>query len=101
MKADLLCSPDDFILQDPKTHKIADFFSFYTLPSSVIGNDKHKSLNAAYMFYYAIDIPEKEASDSYDTARYTKQRLTELMRDALVLAKQVCVYSVKFGANST
>ncbi|CAO3681504.1 unnamed protein product [Umbelopsis ramanniana] len=77
-----------YVVEDPKTHKITDFFSFYTLPSSVIGNDKHKSLNAAYMFYYAIDIPEKEASDSYDTARYTKQRLTELMRDALVLAKQ-------------
>jgi hypothetical protein len=41
------------------------------------------------MFYYAVDIPEKEAADSYDSARYTKQRLTELMRDALVLARQV------------
>jgi hypothetical protein len=49
------------------------------------------------MFYYAVDIPEKEAADSYDCARYTKQRLTELMRDALVLAKQVCKNDVCYG----
>ncbi|CAM0143015.1 glycylpeptide N-tetradecanoyltransferase [Umbelopsis sp. WA50703] len=77
-----------YVVEDPKTHKITDFFSFYTLPSSVIGNPKHNSLNAAYMFYYAVEVPEKEVTDSYDSARYTKQRLNELMREALVAAKQ-------------
>ncbi|KAG2183228.1 hypothetical protein INT43_006232 [Umbelopsis isabellina] len=83
-----------YVVEDPKTHKITDFFSFYTLPSSVIGNAKHSSLNAAYMFYYAVEVPEKEAADSYDNTRYTKQRLTELMRDALVAAKKVSEYSL-------
>lgn len=31
--------------------KITDFASFYSLPSSVLGNDKHKSLFAAYQFW--------------------------------------------------
>jgi glycylpeptide N-tetradecanoyltransferase len=49
------------------------------------------------MFYYAVEVPEKEVTDSYDSARYTKQRLNELMREALVAAKQVsecCLASI-------
>ncbi|RNF03627.1 putative N-myristoyl transferase [Trypanosoma conorhini] len=35
-------------------HKqITDFFSFFSLPSSVIGNSKHSMLYAAYVFYNA------------------------------------------------
>jgi len=30
---------------------VTDFFSFYHLPSSVIGNDKHSKLHAVYAFY--------------------------------------------------
>lgn len=36
--------------------KITDMFAFYSLPSSILDNDKHKSLNAAYLFYYATDV---------------------------------------------
>ncbi|KZT56406.1 N-myristoyl transferase [Calocera cornea HHB12733] len=58
--------------------KITDFFSFYTLPSSVIGNTKgHKMLEAAYLFYYATDAPEANM----------KKRLYELIGDALIIAK--------------
>lgn len=32
--------------------KVTDFFSFYILPSSVIGHAKHKTLQAAYSYYY-------------------------------------------------
>ena len=45
--------------------------SFYHLPSTVIGNDKHRSLFAAYSFYNVA----------------TSCTLLELMRDALVLAR--------------
>mmetsp|Transcript_21675 Transcript_21675/g.48830 ORF Transcript_21675/g.48830 Transcript_21675/m.48830 type:complete len:101 (-) Transcript_21675:486-788(-) len=48
-------------------------FSFYSLPSSVIGNDKHKTLQAAYCYYYF----------SFKTP------LTKLMNDALILAKRL------------
>lgn len=31
--------------------------SFYSLPSSVLDSDLHKTLQVAYLFYYATDVP--------------------------------------------
>lgn len=70
--------------QDPSTHKITDFVSIYSLPSTIIHHEKHKLLNAAYLFYYATEVafqPNAEAS-----GRLTK-RLEELVGDALVIAE--------------
>ncbi|CEM36970.1 unnamed protein product [Vitrella brassicaformis CCMP3155] len=51
--------------------EVTDFLSFYSLPSSVIGNEKHKTLWAAYSYYnVAKTVP-----------------LKDLMNDALTLAK--------------
>jgi glycylpeptide N-tetradecanoyltransferase len=50
--------------------RITDLLSFYTLPSSVIGNDQYDSLKAAYMFY---TVPGATP-------------LPQLMNDALILA---------------
>lgn len=36
--------------------RITDMFAFYSLPSSILDSDKHQSLNAAYLFYYATDV---------------------------------------------
>ena len=47
--------------------------SFYTLPSTVMHHPTHKQLKAAYSFY---NVSEKTP-------------LVDLMRDALILAKQV------------
>eukprot|EP01038_Epipyxis_sp_PR26KG_P004696 gene4696-6594_t len=50
---------------------ITDVGSFYHLPSSVIGHEKHKTLNAVYSYYnVATSIP-----------------LVDLMRDMLILAR--------------
>ncbi|KAI8647223.1 acyl-CoA N-acyltransferase [Parasitella parasitica] len=65
---------------------ITDVFSFYSLPSSVIGNPKHSTLNAAYMFYYALDVDEQ--LDDTEKDKFITKRLNELMGDALVLAKK-------------
>jgi glycylpeptide N-tetradecanoyltransferase len=47
--------------------------SFYHLPSTIIGNDKHSTLNAAYSYFnVAHTVP-----------------LESLMRDALVLARNI------------
>lgn len=35
--------------------KVTDFFSFYSLPSTVIGNSKYSQLNAAYVHYYVAN----------------------------------------------
>ncbi|KAI7895080.1 acyl-CoA N-acyltransferase [Mucor mucedo] len=75
-----------YVVEDPKTKKITDMFSFYSLPSSVIGNPKHSTLNAAYMFYYAMEIDE--ALEHEQKEKFISKRLNELVNDALVLAKK-------------
>jgi glycylpeptide N-tetradecanoyltransferase len=62
-----------FVVENPETHEVTDFSSFYHLPSSVLGNDKHKTLRAAYSFYNVA----------------TSVSLTALMQDTLVVAKQL------------
>ena len=40
-----------YVVEDPKTKQVSDFFSFYTLPSTIIGHPDYSTLKAAYMFY--------------------------------------------------
>jgi len=74
-----------YVVEDPKTRKITDFFSFYNLPSSVINHPKHSSLNAAYLFYYGTEVAFEEGAE--ESGRLNK-RLEELVSDALVIADQ-------------
>ena len=72
-----------YVVEDPNTKKITDYFSFYNLESTVIGNKKHNTIKAAYLFYYATEVAfEKDESK-------LKTRLNSLMKDALILAKKV------------
>ena len=79
--------------QNPETHKITDFFSFYSLPSTIMNHPKHNLLNAAYLYYYATDVAFQEGAD--EDGRL-KKRLEELMTDALVVADQ-CKFDVFNG----
>lgn len=68
--------------------KVTDFFSFYSLESSVINHPKHEKIRAAYLFYYASETALQEGEP--DTVKAAlKARLNELMHDALILAKKV------------
>ncbi|KAL8824714.1 MAG: hypothetical protein Q9191_004870 [Dirinaria sp. TL-2023a] len=71
-----------YVVEDPNTKQITDFFSFYCLESSVIGNRKHEVVRAAYIFYYASETAFEENEHGL------KERLNELMHDALILAKK-------------
>ncbi|MCJ1471953.1 glycylpeptide N-tetradecanoyltransferase [Lambiella insularis] len=72
-----------YVVEDPRTHKITDFFSFYVLESAVIGNPKYNKIRAAYLFYYATEAAfEKEEQG-------LKDRLNVLILDALILAKRL------------
>lgn len=63
---------ETYVVQDPSSKKITDLVSFYNLPSSILKHDKHKLLKVAYSYY---NVPGKHT-------------LTELMRDAICLAKK-------------
>jgi glycylpeptide N-tetradecanoyltransferase len=76
-----------YVVENPDTHKITDFFSFYCLESSVINNTKHPIVRAAYLFYYASEKVFEDNEKVY------KERLNGLMNDALILAKQVYTLS--------
>ncbi|KAG8891204.1 glycylpeptide N-tetradecanoyltransferase, partial [Tulasnella sp. 403] len=73
-----------YVVEDPTTHQITDFFSFYSLPSSVMKNPKHTLLEAAYMFYYATDVVLTHPDDN----DALKKRLTVLIGDLLIVANQ-------------
>lgn len=60
---------------------ILDFFSYYLLPFTVLGNKSHSELGIAYLFYYATN------SYKDDKATY-KKRLNDLVTDALITSKQ-------------
>ena len=74
--------------QDPETHGITDYFSFYTLPSSVINNAKHRILDAVYLFYYGTEAALQPNAQS---SGVLKKRLLALIGDALIIATQVCL----------
>ncbi|APA07227.1 hypothetical protein SS1G_04040 [Sclerotinia sclerotiorum 1980 UF-70] len=73
-----------YVVEDPTTKKLTDFFSFYCLESSVIGHPKHTNVRAAYLFYYASTIALDPASSRTDLGK----RLNELTHDALIIAKK-------------
>jgi glycylpeptide N-tetradecanoyltransferase len=52
--------------------------SFYALPSTIIGNKQYPTLRAAYSFY---NVPSTVS-------------LKQLLEDALIVAKQVCVCAI-------
>jgi hypothetical protein len=72
-----------YVVEDPESHKITDFVSFYNLESTVIQHPKHDNVRAAYLYYYATET----AFTQNDKA--LKERLLMLLNDALILAKQV------------
>ncbi|KAF4974326.1 hypothetical protein FZEAL_8755 [Fusarium zealandicum] len=63
--------------------KITDFFSFFCIESSAIGNAKHSVIKVAYMFYYGTEVAIQQPSNK----PALKKRLNELVNDALILAK--------------
>lgn len=72
-----------YVIEDPQTKKITDFFSFYSLESTIIGNPDHDVIRAAYLFYYASETAFT------GTKKDLKARLNELINDALILGKRV------------
>jgi glycylpeptide N-tetradecanoyltransferase len=70
--------------QDQSSHRVTDFFTFYSLPSTVMNSKKHNLLEAGYLFYYATEVGLSEDAES--SGRLAK-RLKELIGDAVIVAK--------------
>lgn len=62
-----------------KDGKITDFISYYLLPFTVLEHPQHEDIGIAYLFLYAS---ESDGKPEY------KQRLCELVQDALVTSKE-------------
>ncbi|EGR30518.1 n-myristoyltransferase 2, putative [Ichthyophthirius multifiliis] len=60
-----------YVVED-KNKKVTDFFSFYSLPSTIIKHPKHNTLRAAYSYYNVATVTP----------------LTQLIENALILAKK-------------
>ncbi|KAG6536963.1 glycylpeptide N-tetradecanoyltransferase 1-like [Zingiber officinale] len=63
---------DSYVVQNPGTNELTDFCSFYTLSSSILNNQNHSVLKAAYSLYNVS----------------TKTPLHQLVNDALIVAKK-------------
>eukprot|EP00249_Psilotum_nudum_P019184 c27131_g1_i1 orf=488-1795(-) len=63
---------NSYVVENPESHEITDFCSFYTLPSTILGNPNHTFLKAAYSYYNIA----------------TSTPLLQLMNDALIMAKR-------------
>ncbi|KAK0391609.1 hypothetical protein NLU13_1109 [Sarocladium strictum] len=72
-----------YVIEDGNK-KITDFFSFYCVESSVIGNAKHDVVRVAYLFYYASEAGLTQPFNQ----EVLKTRLNALINDALILAKR-------------
>lgn len=60
--------------------EVTDLVGFYTLPSTIIGNQTYRTLKAAYSYYnVATTVP-----------------LADLVKDALIFAKQVQIWQERF-----
>jgi glycylpeptide N-tetradecanoyltransferase len=62
---------NSYVVDNPNSHEITDFCSFYTLPSTIIGNENYSLLKAAYSYYNVATVTP----------------LLQLMNDALIMAK--------------
>jgi len=70
--------------------KVVDFFSFYCLESTIIqGSGNHSVIRAAYLFYYGTEVAFEKHSDDDEAL---KLKLNALVKDACILAKQVCSF---------
>ncbi|CCH60298.1 hypothetical protein TBLA_0C05020 [Henningerozyma blattae CBS 6284] len=67
--------------------KITDFFSFYSLPFSILNNPTYKELGVGYLFYYASDA-DFAYNDRFneEATSALKKRLVKLMNEACILA---------------
>ncbi|KAF8188759.1 Myristoyl-CoA:protein N-myristoyltransferase, N-terminal domain-containing protein [Mycena galopus ATCC 62051] len=74
-----------YVVENSKTHKISDFFSFYYLPATVLQSVSHEMIETGYLYYYATDVAFEDGAGADGRL---KSRLQTLINDALIVASQ-------------
>lgn len=82
-----------YVVEDPSTKKVTDFWSFYRLESTALA--KKDVVKAAYMFYYATEVAFE------NDEKKLKVRLNELAKDMLIVAKKVSLQVEEYLESST
>lgn len=85
-----------YVVEDPTTHTITDFVSFYSLSSLIMKDSRHDILHTAYLYYYATETvftPSGSTEDLTQQKGKLGKRLNELVKDCLIIAKQ-CEFDV-------
>ena len=87
---------NSYVVCSPSTGEVTDLCSFYHLPSTVIGNEKHSRLHAAYSYYnVATTVPlERLMSDLLVLADKEKQDVFNCLD---VMDNGVFLEPLKFG----
>ncbi|KAF8234573.1 acyl-CoA N-acyltransferase [Tricholoma matsutake] len=75
-----------YVVENPETNNVTDFFTFYSLPNTVIDNEEHLILLCAYLYYYTTDIAFKTGAE--EDGRLA-EHIEALIRAAIVLANQM------------
>lgn len=84
-----------FVIED-QNGAATDFVSFYSLPSTVIGNSKYNDLNAAYTFYYSANtVPIKVLMG--DVLSAAKKKGFDVVNTLDILDNKEFLQDLKFG----
>merc|ERR1712039_1053913 len=76
--------------------EVTDVCSFYSLPSSILGNDKYNTLKAAYSYWnVATTVPLHELM--LDALIYAKQRDFDVFNALNVMENEQFLKELKFG----
>eukprot|EP00928_Gymnodinium_smaydae_P053835 TRINITY_DN37741_c0_g1_i1.p1 TRINITY_DN37741_c0_g1~~TRINITY_DN37741_c0_g1_i1.p1 ORF type:complete len:442 (-),score=96.83 TRINITY_DN37741_c0_g1_i1:321-1646(-) len=76
--------------------KVTDVCSFYSLPSSILGNDKYSTLKAAYSYWnVATTVPLQDLM--YDALIFAKQRDFDVFNALDVMDNEQFLKELKFG----
>jgi len=83
-------------VRESSSGQITDVCSFYSLPSSILGNEKHSILKAAYSFWnVATTVTFSELM--YDALIYAKQHDFDVFNALNVMENENFLKELKFG----
>jgi len=85
-----------FVRDNPATGVVSDVCSFYELPSSILGHEKHTLLRAAYSYWnVATTVPLHELM--YDCLIFANQRGFDVFNALNVMENDNFLKELKFG----